>query len=149
MSCPWLNLNTVIVSRCSPFLTDQPRSLRIKDLTSKNTPWRIKRLGHGRMQSIFMAIVVTKEKKKKKGTWGKQWCSLDEEDAEPQTTIALCSYSNAIPQFYGLCSRPQTIKPRNIISLWPTQKLAFSSLLLSQSPPTAGIKVNSCNNEIP
>lgn len=60
MSWPWLSLKTMTVSRSNPFLTDQPRSPRIKDLTSKNIPWRITRLGHGRMQSIFVAIVVRK-----------------------------------------------------------------------------------------
>lgn len=69
-------------------------------------------------------------------------------DTEPQTTTALCSHSSAIPQFNDLCSRPQTIKPRNTMSLWLTQKLAFSSLLLSQNLTTVGSKVNSRNDKI-
>lgn len=85
----------------------------------------------------------------KNSAWGEQWCSLGEEHSEPQTATALCSHSSAIPQFNDLCSRPQTIKPRNIISFWPTQKLAFSSLLRSQNLTTVGCKVNSCNDKIP
>lgn len=133
MCWPSMNLKTVTVSRSNPFLAEQPGSPWIKDLTSKNTPWRIMRLGHGRMQLIFMAIVVTKvvPEESHDVPWVRKTLS-----PKPPQPFAVAPVS--IPQFNDLCSRPQTIKPRNTISLWPTQKLAFLSLLLSQKLTTVG-----------
>lgn len=101
------------------------------------------RLGHGRMQLIVIAIVVTKIALEENS--GAPWMrkTLRPKPQQPFQSL------QSVPQFNGLCSRPQTIKPRNMASLWHTQKLAFSFLLVSQNLTAVGSKVNSHNDKIP